>query len=81
MYRDAICHPLYREEDTLFCIENTISPPYGEGAGHSHAIRGAQTDGRIPQVKRSLYNRENVFSRQRRECPSGVCRGESVSIL
>ena len=30
MYRDAVCHPLYREDDTLFCVENTISPPYGE---------------------------------------------------
>ena len=49
MYRDAICHPL---EDTLFCVENTISPPYGEGVCQNHAIRRAQTDGRRPQVKR-----------------------------
>ena len=52
MYRDAICHPLYREEDTLFCVENTISPPYGEGVCLNHAIRRAQTDGSRPQVKR-----------------------------
>ena len=52
MHRDAICHPLYREEDTLFCVENTISPPYGEGVCLNHAIRRAQTDGSRPQVKR-----------------------------
>ena len=34
LYRDAICHPLYREEDTLFCVENTISPLHGEGVCH-----------------------------------------------
>ena len=29
----------------------------------------------------SLYRRENVFCRQSRECPSVICRGESVSLL
>ena len=52
MCRDAVCHPLYREEGTLFCVENTISLPYGEGVGQSHAIRTAQTDCSRPQVKR-----------------------------
>ena len=27
---DAVCQHLYREEDTPFCVENTISPQYGE---------------------------------------------------
>ena len=51
MYRDAVCHPL---EDILFCLENTISPPYGEGVCQNHAIRRAQTDGSRPQVKRYI---------------------------
>ena len=54
MDRDAICHPLYRDGDTLFCVENTISPPYGEGVCQNHAFRRAQTDGSRPQVKRYL---------------------------
>ena len=54
MDRDAVCHPLYSEEDTLFCVENTISPPYGEGVCQNHAIRRAQTDGSRPQVKRYI---------------------------
>ena len=54
MGRDAICHPMYREDDTLFCVENTISPPYGEGVCQNHATRRAQTDGSRPQVKRYI---------------------------
>ena len=59
MYRDAICHPLHREEGTLFCVENTIFPPYGEGVCLNHAIRRAQTDGSRPQVKR--YTRLVIY--------------------
>ena len=51
MYREGACHPLYREDDTLFCVEN-----YGEGVGQNHAIRIAQTDGSRPQVKRYIIH-------------------------
>ena len=43
---------IYREEDTLCCVENTISPPCGEGVCQNHAIRKAHTEGGRPQVKR-----------------------------
>ena len=54
LYRNAICHPMYREDDTLFCVENMISPLCGEGVCQNHAIRRAQTDGSRPQVKRYI---------------------------
>ena len=79
MYRDAICHPLYREEDTLFCVENTISPPYGEGVGHSHAIRRAHTDGSIPQVKR--YTRLVIYYYNSTILTHGIPYTEMQSVI
>ena len=88
-----MCHPL---EDTLFCVENLISPLCGEGVCQNHAIRRAQTDGSRPQgnniyiyityvvytedVRLLLCTEERLCSLHRECSVCSIVRGNTLSL-